>query len=603
MLRNSLAVLRTPFALSASLALLVGTAGCTATAPAEMQTPPPAAQNRDGTGIGVVSAADPRAAAAGVEILNRGGSATDAAIATMLALNVVEPQNSGIGGGLFWVRHGAADGSIAAIDGRETAPGAADESWFLDAKGERRPGREIYQGALSSGVPGALAAMAKAHAQWGTLPWADLFAPAIALARDGFVVTDRLHNGLNLYSRHVTGWAKETYFPGGEAVAIGSTLKTPALAETLERLAAEGPEPFYKGDIAQSIVHALNSAEPVSSPITTADLAGYEAKERPSVCDDYRGYKVCSMGPPSSGGLTVLMILKQLERFDMKALGKDNPVSWHLLAESERLAYADRNLYMADPDFVGVPVKGLLDPAYLARRSARIDPARTMQVIEPGTPEGAPARQRVPFRDDPGTSDLAVVDKQGNVAQVTTTINGYFGSGIAASGFLLNNELPDFDPVPSQDGYLVANRVEGGKRPRSSMSPTIVYAPDGSVRLAIGAAGGSTIICQIAKAIIGVIDWDMSAQDAIAMGLIYAPGSKTATLEEGTELEAMLPALQALGENVKIAPLGLKANAVEKVNGQWLGAADPRSEGVGMDTLGNVTIIKRRKNSLNGAHE
>ncbi|MBT0668903.1 gamma-glutamyltransferase [Novosphingobium profundi] len=602
MFRSSLIGLRASLALTATTAL----AACAA--PVATMPPPgggmaSSAQARDATGTGLVSAADPRAAAAGIAILNQGGSSTDAAIATMLALNVVEPQNSGIGGGLFWLRHGADDHSIATIDGRETAPAAADGNWFVGQDGKPLPPAQIYTGALSSGVPGALAAMAQAHRRWGKLPWAALFQPAIALARDGFVVTDRLHNGLKLYSQHVTGWAKDTYFPGGQPVAVGTTLKTPALAETFERLASQGPEPFYKGDIAKDIVEALNTAKPLSSPITTADLAAYQAKERAAVCDSYRGYKVCSMGPPSSGGLTVLMILKQLERFDMKALGKDSPVAWHLLAESERLAYADRNLYMGDPDFVGVPVKGLLDPAYLARRSALIQPDRTIAVIEPGTPDGAPERQRVPFRDDPGTSDLAVVDKQGNVSQVTTTINGYFGSGISTHGFMLNNELPDFDPVPSQDGYLVANRVAGGKRPRSSMAPTIVYNPDGTVRLAVGAAGGATIICQIAKAIVGVIDWDLSAQDAIALGLIYAPGSKVASLEEGTELAAMVPALEKLGESVKVVPLGLKANAVEKVGGRWIGAADPRSEGVGMDTLGNVTVIKRRKNSLNGAHE
>ena len=602
MLRSSLLGLRASLALCSALSLVA----CATVEPSSTvaSRPAPATPvNRDGTGIGVVSAADQRAAAAGVEMLNKGGSATDAAIATMLVLNVVEPQNSGIGGGLFWMRHGAKDGTIESIDGREKAPAAADLNWFLDADGKPRPPAQIYVGALSAGVPGALAAMAEAHKRWGKLPWAELFQPAIKLARDGFVVTPRLENGLKLYSRHVTGWAKDTYFPGGEPLKAGTTLVVPELAVTLERIANEGTEPFYHGDIAAHIVHALNTAQPISSPITTADLAGYEAKQRPTVCDTYRGYKICSMGPPSSGGLTVLMILKQLERFDMKALGRTNPVSWHLLAESERLAYADRNLYMGDPDFVGVPVRGLLDPAYLARRSALIAQDHSLAVIEPGVPDGAPERQRVPFRDDPGTSDLAVVDGEGNVSQVTTTVNGYFGSGISADGFMINNELPDFDPVPVADGYLVANRVEGGKRPRSSMSPTIVYAPDGSVRLAIGAAGGATIICQIAKAIIGVIDWDMSAQDAIAMGLIYAPGSKTATIEEGTELVAMLPALQALGEDVSVGPLGLKANAVEKVGGRWIGAADPRSEGVGMDTAGNVTQFKRRENSLNGAHD
>lgn len=594
MLRNLLLGFAAPLALAACT---------TATTEPPSAAPPAASAKSEATNIGVVSAADPRAAAVGVAILNKGGSATDAAIATMLALNVVEPQNSGIAGGLFWTRQGASGGAMETIDGRETAPAAATDHWYLGPDGKPLPPQQIYAGPLSAGVPGALAAMAKAHARWGKLPWAELFQPAIGLARDGFVVSPRLHNGLKLYGRHVQGWARDFYFPGGEPVAEGATLKSPLMAATLERLARDGTDPLYKGDIGQRLVTVLNEVGPIGSKITTADLAAYEAKEREPVCGTYRVYVICGMGPPSSGGLTVLMILKQLERFDMAALGKDNPVSWHLIADSERLAYADRNLYMADPAFVDVPVKGLLDPAYIASRSALIDPGKPLAAIEAGTPPGAPKRQKVPFRDDPGTSDLAVVDGKGNVVQVTTTINGYFGSGLPVDGLMINNEMPDFDPVPEMDGYLVANRVEGGKRPRSSMAPTIVYGPDGKVRLAIGAAGGATIICQIAKALIGVIDWNMSAQDAIAMGLIYAPGSKTAALEEGTELAAMLPALKAMGEDVKVAPLGLKANAVEFVDGRWIGAADPRSEGVAMDTLGNVTRIQRRANDLNGAHE
>ena len=578
----------------------IALAACSTTSTVPPAPPPaPAAKAHEG----VVSAADPRAAAAGVEMLRKGGSATDAAIATMLALNVVEPQNSGIGGGLFWVRHGAADNALDTIDGRESAPAAADESWYLDDAGKPLPGKLIYQGPLSAGTPGALAAMAKAHAKWGKLTWAQLFEPAIRLARDGFVVSPRLNNGLANYGSHVTGWARDHYLPGGKPVAQGATLRSPVMAATLERLASEGPEPFYRGDIAKRLVATLNGAGPIPSKITEADLAGYEAKERAPVCGTYRVYRVCGMGPPSSGGLTVLMILKQLERFDMKALGAKSPVAWHLIAESERLAYADRNLYMADTDYIDVPEKGLLDPAYIASRSALISPDAVIADIEPGHPAGAPERQKVPFRNDPGTSDLAVVDGAGNVVEVTTTINGYFGSGLSVDGLMINNEMPDFDPVPVKDGYLVANRVEGGKRPRSSMAPTIVYGPDGKVRIAIGAAGGATIICQIAKALIGVIDWDMSAQDAIAMGLIYAPGSKVATLEEGTELAAMAPALEAMGENVKVAPLGLKANAVEFVDGRWIGAADPRSEGVGMDTAGNVTRIERRDNNLNRVHD
>jgi len=535
-------------------------------------------------------------------MLRRGGSATDAAIAVMLALNVVEPQNSGIGGGGFYIRSDGGTRALASIDGRETAPAAADPNWFMGADGKPLSPQQMYVGGKSAGVPGALAMMALAHQRYGRLPWATLFQPAIRLARGGFTVSSRLHNGLKLYGQHVTGWAKQAYFGAdGEPVAEGALLRVPALADTLERIARDGAGPFYHGAMPRKIAVALDTAERSPSKMTPADITSYRAKLRPEVCESYRSYRICGVGPPS-GSIVVLMILKQLERFDMAALGRKSPVAWHLLAESERLAYADRDTYLGDPDFVSIPVRGLLDPAYLARRSALIQPNRTLASIEPGTPAGAPPRQRAPFKDDPGTSDLAVVDGRGDVVEVTTTINGYFGSGVAVDGFMINNELPDFDQVPVKNGYLVANRVEGGKRPRSSMSPMIVYGPDGKVRAAIGAAGGATIICQVAKALVGLIDWKMSMQDAIAMGLIYAPG-KTATLEQGTELEAMLPALKALGENVKIAPLGLKANAVEYTRGKWVGAADPRSEGVAIDTAGHVSVIQRRANELNGAHE
>jgi gamma-glutamyltranspeptidase/glutathione hydrolase len=553
---------------------------------------------------GMVSAADPRAAAAGVDMLRRGGNTTDAAIATMLVLNLVEAQNSGIGGGLFWVEHDGKSGRLTTIDGRETAPAAANGQWFLGSDGNPLPIAQRYVGGRSVGVPGALAAMAKAHDRDGKLPWATLFEPAIKLAREGFTVSPRLHNGLQLYGRHVQGWAKAKYFDAnGNAVAVGSTLVMPEIADTFARVAREGAAAFYSPENAEKIAAAVRATSLNPAPMVASDITAYQAKDRPPVCILYRAYRVCGMGPPSSGGITVLMILKQLERFDMAALGRTSPVAWHLLAESERLAYADRNAYIGDPDFVSVPVKGLLDPAYLASRSALIDPDSTLTDYEPGRPAGAPAKVKAIFNNDPGTSSLAVADSQGNVVSVTTTVNGYFGSGVAVDGYMLNNELPDFDTEPAKDGYLVANRVEGGKRPRSSMSPTIVYGPDGKVRLAIGAAGGATIICQVAKAIIGVIDWKMSAQDAIAMGLVYAPGSPGGTIEEGTELEAMLPALQALGEKLEIKPLGLKANAIEWVGGHMVGAADPRSEGVAMDTAGNVTQIERRENDLNRAHE
>jgi gamma-glutamyltranspeptidase/glutathione hydrolase len=541
----------------------------------------------------MVSAADPRAAAAGAEILRQGGSATDAAIATMLVLNVVEPQNSGIGGGSFMLHHDAATNALAGFDGREAAPAAADAKWFYGPDGKPLPVFAAIPGGRSVGVPGNLRMMALAHQRYGKLPWATLFAPAIKLAQDGFAVTPRLHNGLVNFGRHIDPAARALFLGAdGKPLPVGTLLKNPAQATLFGAIAKNGPDYFYKGAVAQKIVTAVNTAVQNPSKMTLADLAGYRAKERPPVCTKYRIYKVCSMGPPSSGGIAVQMILKQIERFDMAGLGKDSPVAWHLFAESERLAYADRDLYLGDPDHVTVPIKGLLDPAYLAKRSALISPEHSMASIAAGTPPGAPPRTLAPNADVPGTSDLVAVDKKGNVAEVTTTIESYFGSGLSVDGVMLNNELTDFDFVPAKGGYLVANRVAGGKRPRSSMAPTIVYGPDGKVRIALGAAGGSTIIAQVAKALIGVLDWKLSAQDAIALGLLYAP-KLDAVAEKGTQLEPLVPALQALGEHIQIAPLGLKANAIERVGNAWVGAADPRSEGVAVREDGQTTQIVR----------
>ncbi|HEX9965244.1 MAG TPA: gamma-glutamyltransferase [Allosphingosinicella sp.] len=542
---------------------------------------------------GMVSAADPRAAAAGVEILRKGGSATDAAIATMLALNVVEPQSAGIGGGAFFVRHDARSGATTTIDGREAAPKAADARWFYGPDGKPLPHREAVPGGRSVGVPGTLRAMAMAHRDGGRLPWAALFQPAIRLARGGWSLSPRFAKMVSQYSGLLDAGAAKVFLDSnGKGLPAGTHVRNLEQAALFERIARAGPDAFYTGAQGRKLVATVNGAARNPSKMTLSDLTAYRAKPRPPVCGTYRVYKVCSMGPPSSGGLTVLTILKQLERFDMAALGPRSPVAWHLFAESSRLAWADRDLYMGDPDFVHVPVAGLLDPAYLASRSALISPERTIERVAAGSPRGAPARMRAPPGERAGTTSLTVADRHGNVAQVTTTIESVFGSGLSVDGTMLNNELTDFDTVPEKDGYLVANRVEGGKRPRSSMAPTIVYGPDGKVRIALGAAGGPTIISQIAKALIGVLDWKMSAQDSIAMGLLFSPGD-TAVLERGTALEALAPALRALGHKVQVAPLGLKANAVERVNGRWVGAADPRSEGVGMSETGEVTSIVR----------
>ena len=531
---------------------------------------------------GMVSAADPRAAAAGAEILRKGGSATDAAIATMLALTVVEPQSSGIGGGGFYV-HSDAAGHIDTINGREKAPAAATPDWFL-VNGQPRAFSDAQPGGLSTGVPGNVALAARAHALHGKLKWAALFAPAIRLAEGGFTITPRLHDSLNNYA--ATGafgdGARIFYGADGQALPAGTKVRNPALAAFLKRLAAEGPSAFYKGQNAAAIASAVSNAKHNPAPMTVADVNAMTAPEGAVACGEYRHYRICGMGPPTSGGTTVFAILKQLERFDMSALGSDNPVAWHLIAESMRLAYADRDKYLADPAFVSVPVTGLMDAGYLASRSALIDPNHTMAHVVAGNPPMSPPIQVAPAAPQPerGTSHFVTVDRTGDVVSYTSTIESSFGSGIVVNGYYLNNELTDFSMKPvGDDGALVANRVEGGKRPRSSMAPTIVYAPDGHILMGVGAAGGATIPAQVAKAIIAVIDWHLPAQDAIAMPVLFAPGD-VVNVERGTKLEAMIPALTALGHQVKPMAPGFKANAVEWMNGRWVGAADPRSEGV-----------------------
>ena len=550
----------------------------------------------------MVSAADERAAAAGTEMLRAGGSATDAAIATMLALGVVEPLHSGVGGGAFYV-HSDPRGRVDTLDGREAAPAAADPYWFYVG------GRPLSHGAAvpggrSVGVPGSLRVMAAAHKAHGKLPWARLFQPAIALAEGGFQITPRLHNFLITYKGDtLNGWARAyLYNANGVAKATGTTIRNPEIAALYRQIAAHGADYLYTGAQGQRIVDTVNNAPRNASKMTMADLAAYQAKVRAPICGMYRGYKICGMGPPSSGGIIVLTILKQLERFDMAKLGPQSPVAWHLFAESSRLAYADRDTWLGDPDKIGVPVAGLLDAGYIARRSALISPDTTMATIEPGQLAGAPPRQRPPPVDEHGTTDLAVVDRWGDTVEVTTTIESVFGSQLSTNGIFLNNELTDFDIVPDKDGYLAANAVAAGKRPRSSMSPTIVYGPDGTMRIAVGAAGGSTIIAQVAKALIAVIDWRMSAQDAITLGLIYAP-SAGGVAEKGTILEPMLPQLAALGEKLQVATLGLKANAVERVNGQLAGGADPRSEGVVMAENGATASVTRAIRPVNAPSE
>ncbi|MEM1315295.1 MAG: gamma-glutamyltransferase, partial [Pseudomonadota bacterium] len=466
----------------------------------------------------MAAAAHPRAAEAGRAVLARGGSAADAAVAMQVMLTLVEPQSSGLGGGMFLLHWDAEAQALTAFDGRETAPASADEGYWLDAEGERIGFWDAVIGGRSVGVPGVPRLLESLHEMHGRLDWAELLAPTIAAAEEGFEVSPRMAASIAAAEDRGLGRfeAARAYFfePDGAPRAAGTRLRNPALAETLRVMAAEGAAPFYGGDIADRLREAVQTPENAGE-LSAEDLRGYEVETRAPVCAGYRGYQVCGMGPPSSGALTVGQILGILETFDLPAMG-DGPEAWHLFAEASRLAYADRALYMADADFVEVPAKGLLDKDYLASRAALIDPARSMGTAEAGAPPEDHGRLRAPDRTekDHGTSHFVAVDAAGNMVSATSSIETGFGSRLMVGGFLLNNQLTDFSFSPEREGRPVVNRVEGGKRPRSSMAPTVVLK-DGAPVLLIGSPGGSRIIGYVAANIIRILDWGMHPAEAL----------------------------------------------------------------------------------------
>ncbi|WP_408590718.1 gamma-glutamyltransferase family protein [Novosphingobium sp.] len=530
---------------------------------------------------GAVSAADPRAAQAGAAMLRLGGSATDAAIATMLALGVVEPQSSGIGGGGFLVTADA-NGQVDTIDGREAAPHTAGPDWFV-VDGQLLTHERAVPGGRSVGVPGNLQLAALAHQRHGKLPWRTVFGPAIALARDGFAMSARLNNSLALF-KDIAGLSpagrKLWFAPDGNPLPVGTVVRNPALAKLLGDIAARGPDAFYRGANARALTSAVQHSTINPAPLTEADLAAYKAQPRAALCRPYRGWRVCSMGPPSAGGIIVLQVLGMLERFDLKALGPASPEAWHLIAEAERLAFADRDRFVADPDKVAVPTAGLIADDYIAARSALIAQGTALPVAESGAPAGAQvAFAAAPPIKENGTTHFVAVDAKGGVASYTSTVESGFGSGLVVSGYVLNNELTDFNLAPDEQGKPTANRVGADKRPRSSMSPVVVFGPDGRFRMAAGAAGGFTIPPQVIRVLTGTLDWGLTAREAITLPVIVPVGD-TLLVEAGTPLEGMVPALKAMGHAKVVAiPLRLKANAVESVDGTLRGAADPRSEG------------------------
>ncbi len=527
----------------------------------------------------MVAAANPLAVEAGMAMLRQDGSATDAAIATALVLGLVEPQSSGIGGGAFLLHYSAASREVAAYDGRESAPAGADEALFLTADSEPLPFWEAVVGGRSVGTPGLLRMLELAHQAHGRLPWAELFEPAIRLAEEGFAVSPRLHQLIagDRYLKRYPETAAYFHDPAGNPLPVGHLLKNPAYAATLRAVAAGGADAFYRGAIAVDIATRVRGVAHNPGRLSYSDLATYEARRRAPLCLPYRQWIVCGMPPPTSGGVAVLQILKLLERFDLAAQAPLSPEAIHLVAEAGRLAFADRNRFLADSDFVAVPLDALLDPAYLAGRSMLIDPAASLGEASPGLPgqqAAAPAQL-----DPPSTSHLSVVDAEGNAVSMTASIESAFGARVMARGFLLNNELTDFSFRPQVDGQPVANRVEPGKRPRSSMSPTLVLDRRGRFVMAIGSPGGSRIIGYTAKAIIAALDWNLTMQEAVALPNFVNRNGAT-DLEAGTAAEAAKAALEALGHEVNVRDLTSGLHGIRLTPAGLQGGADPRREGV-----------------------
>lgn len=548
------------------------------------ETPQPEATTKLAERISVraeefmVASAHPLATRAGYAVLEAGGTAADAAVAVQAMLGLVEPQSSGLGGGAFALYWDAALGELTTYDARETAPLEADEKYWLGEDGAPMEFIAAVVGGRSAGVPGTPKLMETLHGKFGRLPWGGLLQPAIDTAERGFTVSQRLADAIPEAQGLDTFDAARSYFfdASGAPLAEGAPLQNPAYARTLRLVADQGAAPFYTGQIARDIVAAVRT-EVNPGLLTMEDFARYEVIEREPVCIDYRQNEVCGMGPPSSGGLTVGQMLAMLEAFDLPAMG-EGVEARHLFAEASRLAFADRGMYMADSDFVDMP-EGLLDRAYLAERAALIDASASMGKAQAGDPPWDETRLYAPDVERPrhGTSHFVVVDGEGNAISMTTTIESGFGSRVMTNGFLLNNELTDFSFAPEADGKPVANRVEAGKRPRSSMAPTIVFRDDRPILLT-GSPGGANIINYVALSLVALLDWNMDPQEAVDLPHVVNLNGAT-RVEEGDGAQQTADALTALGHEVSIANLNSGLHVIKLEDGELIGAADKRREG------------------------
>jgi gamma-glutamyltranspeptidase/glutathione hydrolase len=533
----------------------------------------------------MVSAAHPLAAKVGRDILRKGGSAVDAAIAIQMMLNLVEPQSSGIGGGGFLLSYHAKTGDIVTYDGRETAPASAHPYMFLDGTGKPMPYRDATVGGLPVGVPGLVHMLEQAHKKYGRLPWRSLFEPAIKMAQSGFNVSKRLHAMVKRDFRLKTFHSAVDYFytAGGDPKPVGTKLVNKPFAATLRSIAKRSAKAFYTGAIAKDIVAAVNNAYRNPGRMKLADLAKYKSTKREPVCLAYRVNLVCGMGPPSSGGITLLQILGTLQNFDLSKMAPASSQAVHLITEATRLAYADRNTFIADPAFIPVPVSGMLNPGYLKLRARELKQHKSLDQPRPGMPGITTGRRLLsdptPFATS--TTHFSVIDKDGNAVALTSSLQNPFGSRIMVRGFLLNSQLTDFSFIPNKDRAPLPNRAAPNKRPLSSMSPTLVFDGQGQVVMAIGSPGGSRIIGYVAKTVIAALDWKMNIQDAISLPN-FTNRLRGTEIERQSALTSIVPALKELGHTVKMKRMTSGLHGILRTKDGLTGGADPRREGVAL---------------------
>jgi gamma-glutamyltranspeptidase/glutathione hydrolase len=534
----------------------------------------------------IVVTSNPYASKAAAEILRNGGSAVDAAITAQFVLTLTQPQSTGIGGGAFMLYWDKNSEKLYALDGREKAPASASPQLFLNKDGQpRKFYPDAVVGGISVGVPGMMRFLEQAHKKFGKLKWSVLLEYPIRLAEEGFELSSALYRTLSFLPDLKKIEPASSYFykdnRNGELtpLPIGTILTNAEYAKTLKRIAKFGPEELYSGQTANLIINAVNNSPFSPGLITLEDLANYTAVWRDPICGLYRKYKVCSMPPPTSGGITMLMMLKMLERFDFASEHPNSPNFIHLFSEAGSLAYADRDYYIADPDFVDIPVNGMLNEDYISERSKLIKKETSLRDRKPGKPKGYKKFSKNVDISRPSTSHLVIVDNFGNSISLTSTIEGPFGSHLMAGGFMLNNELTDFSLIPKKNGLFVANRVEANKRPRSSMTPTIIFNPEGEIYALTGSPGGNSIIGYVTKSVMAMVDWDLSPQDTVSLPHFIRKGENT-ELERGTDIVRYKQFLEKKGHKVVIIPKVSGLQIIKKKNKGFIGGTDPRGEGL-----------------------